>query len=457
MLDKYIVALIGLMIFFKSSFFDGNLIPAINIGGTGSLGIYDIVFLFLTLVAIVKFTTVHNKALKYTVYNKLYLMFILLGIVGVINAVYTGTGFHLAAKEARDFFLYLIYFYILLLGCNEKNILKLTKYIVVLGVITSIFSVLQAVAGDRIAFLFGKVITLRTAGSEVEGVTRVASGGLATINLAFFICLASLTKSIKRKTLVAFLILAVGVFISFNRGTWLSIILALIALLPFVEGKVRLKFIKVFSVISIIAVLIITASYSGALGTKLSRYGDAVVERFISFLPSNLKDDGSTMDRVAETEIVFNKFKSRPVFGHGIGAITQENVGPEQVSWGYVHNGYMYILFKLGITGLVVFLLFYLLFVYRAVLGFKKIAEPKFKSIYLGSLLFLISIIPHSIASPRIMEGKYIVIITIAMGLIELIRYYSMSHLHDNDDNSNRANADDLFSKKIGFSQPKLR
>lgn len=445
MLDKLIVILIGLQVLLRASFFDVSIIPQLDIGGANSLGIQDLLFFALLMTVFLKLFSGRKNAIERSAPTVLLTVFLILGLLGVVNAVFTGTGFHLAAREAREFFLYIIYFMVLSLSPSDSNVKKLTNIVVAMAVLASLFSILQIFLGDKIAFLYGKVGTLNTLDSAVEGVERIGSGGLATINLAFFICLSILLQKIDKKYLVIFGILSIAILVSFNRGTWLSIILALMFLYPFVERKLKSGYLKIFIILGVSGVLIFGAGFLGVLGQKMELYTVAGIDRFASLMPGQVEEDGSVQGRLKETEIVFKKAMERPLFGYGLGAITQDNfmqggVYSIQVdSWGYVHNGYLYILFKLGFTGLFIFLLFIIVFISRAVRFLHSIQDARLKPVYLGSLLFIVSIVPHSVASPRIMEGKYIIIIALALGLIELIRYLSIQGLkYDNSSKSSQ-------------------
>jgi len=440
MLDKIIILFIGVQVFFRSSFFDVRMIPVLDVGGANSIGVQDLSYFILFSAVFMKILSGRKNALRWGASDKLFSLFLFMGVVGVVNSIVTGTGFHLAAREAREFFLYALYFAVLSLNPTESHIKRLTTILVGLAILTSLFSILQVTSGDRIGFLFGKIITLRTLGEDIEGVTRVSSGGLASINFAFFVCLASLLHKADKKNLVLFGILSVATFISFNRGMWVSMILAVLALYPFIGGKLRDRYLKILLILGLSGAMLLGAGGLGVLGSKIQQYTEAGVSRFMSVMPGQIEEDGSTLGRLEETKIVFEKFKLRPWIGHGLGAITQENImirgekdHSERVSaWGYVHNGYLYVLFKLGIFGLVIFLAFMYVFIRRTIGGVKYIYDERLKSVYLGSFLFIVSILPHSLASPRIMEGNYITVIAIALGLIELIRFFSLGGKQQN-------------------------
>lgn len=464
-MDKAIILLLSLQVLFRSSFLDDRLLPYLDVGGTTSLGLNDLSFFLLILITFVKLTTESKNALIWTIPNRFFALFMLIGLIGFVNAATGETGFHLAGKEARYFFVYLIFFSVLALDYNEKNIKYITQSIIVLALVTAIFSVLQVVVGERIAFLFGKVSTLNTLDSDVEGITRVGSGGLATINLAFFVILSVMLIKITNKNILLLLVLFAALFVSFNRGTWVSIILALIVIMPFIGKELRLKSIKIMSVLGVLMAAIFVFGIWGVLGGKVQGYAEAGVARFSSLLPGQIENDGSTMDRFKEADTVFTKYLNKPIMGYGLGAVTQDRMvvrgeqgeKVKQESWGYVHNGYLYVLFKLGAVGLIVFLVMIFSFVYRGLVALKSMPESKEKTYYVGYLMFVVSMVPHSIVSPRIMEGKYITVIAISMGMIELIRRYLLNNDYSHQEESQELSSGMVDVKKGKYESVRLR
>ncbi len=428
MIDNAIILLLGVQIFLRASFFDSNLLPTLDVAGASSLGFHDLSFFLLLLLSFIKIISNQEHSLKGSWGAILLGLFVVLGLIGVVNATLGETGFHRAARESRDFFLYILFFVVLSLKSKKSNIKKIVFVLLLFASITSILSLLQIFIGDRIVFLSGKVQTLNTLNEEVTGITRVGSEGLSSINLAFFICFASLLIKISTKKIVLIFLLLFGLFFSFNRGTWFSIVLALIMIFPFLSFKSKKRFFQISMIFLILGTLLITMGSMEFLGGITRNYLTAGIDRFTTIKPEEITRDGSTLGRLEEAKIVFNKFLERPIIGHGIGAVTQKGIIVKQEGkakrlgeWGYVHNGYLYILFKLGIVGLLIYFLLIVVFFIKGIRGMKLCVNTYFEPIYTGSLLFFISIIPHSMVSPRIMEGKYIIVISISLGLIELI------------------------------------
>ncbi len=430
-LDTIIIYLIAIQIFLKASFFNMALIPGIDLVGSSSFGIHDLFFFLLLLAIFVKLISGDRNGLSITTPVVFLLLFLVFGAFGIINAVMGETSFHLAAKEARGFFLYLIFYGILSLIPNKSNFHKIIFLTTIIASLTSVISFLQVILPTQLEFLSGKTLTLRTMGHDIEGVTRIGTNGMPTITFLFFYWLINLFQKINLKNIFFTILLSIGIFISFSRGTWLAIILSILSVFPFVGGSVRKSFIVFFSVSFLLGILVLPVALYGFLGTKIQTYVTSGVDRFTSLTPTNLANDGSTQGRIKESKLIFEKALSRPIIGHGLGAVTQKNFMSlndktgyhEKIqSWGYVHNGYLYIFFKLGLTGLFLFLVYIFSILIRSIKMLKHIKDIEIKPAYLGSSLFLLAMIPASITNARIMEDNYIIIIAVTSGLMELSR-----------------------------------
>jgi O-antigen ligase len=164
------------------------------------------------------------------------------------------------------------------------------------------------------------------------------------------------------------------------------------------------------------------------MGGRVKTYLDAGTDRFATMTVAGMQEDNSFMGRFEESRILLEKLKNRPVLGFGLGALTQ------RVTWGkegnkeslrsyetgYAHNGYVYLTYKLGILGLLAFLLLFVYFSVKSLKMIKRLKDPEIGAIYVASVGFVISIVPHSLVNPRNMEGKWIIIIASAMALSHL-------------------------------------
>jgi O-antigen ligase len=140
---------------------------------------------------------------------------------------------------------------------------------------------------------------------------------------------------------------------SYRRGAWVAFLAALVFLLFFspAESKLRRKIpVRFLAVLAVVAV---------AFGFLLLRTSilQSVIVRFSSI--SNLTDDTSNLFRVFDALNAFYTFLHHPILGTGYGGryefvFYSTLVAPAEF-WDSVsrtcHNGYLYILYKMGLVG----------------------------------------------------------------------------------------------------------
>lgn len=427
MYDKTLLFLIGLQVFLHASFLPAYELPSFNIGNA-SIGIGD------ALLAMSMFPLFFRRSLEggqiqgRAVLSKALMgLFILIGIVGlIVGATSDGIGLNLAVREGRSFFLYLLYFPVLTFSRNKDSVFRLVVVLSIIAVLTSLAALVQQFYPNALFFIGGKVRMVQTEGRSVAGVLRVSLPGLSTVALAFLVSLFLITRRFTKLLLVILLINLLGLMLSFNRGTWASLLISLalcILLLPGVSNIKRLVgYIAAISTGILLFSLIIV---SGLLGEKMQKYELAVKDRFTSLSLERADKDRSYSGRYLEAKLALGRISPIEfLFGRGLGAFVKEPVrqdaGQDIVHRGYLHNGYAYMISKLGLLGLLVFLLFISTCFLRFKGYAKRMEDPFLKSIFCAAVVFLVSAVTQSWINPRIMEGQWIIIIAFTSALAEL-------------------------------------
>lgn len=412
-----------------SSIISPQIVPRLSAGGA-SVSFTDFLFIFFIGSIFVSRQMNKNEVVPVRSYaTALMVVFIGVGLIGFLNGTFSkDVGINLAVREGRNFFLYCVYFICLGLSRDEKNIKWFVNIVLFLAFLTSLFSILEAVGVNRLGFIAGKIRTLTTGGEEMAGVTRVSLPGVSVINLAFFILFFQLTQRISALRLSLMLLVSVGFFLSFNRGAWLSTILAMFTVFFFLPSVLKKQVAIKGFIVLFLGFLLCIAGWAGVLGSRMEKYLDAGADRVTTMTASGMQQDRSFMGRFEESRMLLEKLKNRPLLGFGLGALTQ------RVTWGgeddkeslrsyetgYVHNGYVYLTYKLGVLGLLAFLLLFSYFSIYSLKMLKRSKNPEIGAVYAASICFVISIVPHSLVNPRNMEGQWVFIIASAMALSHL-------------------------------------
>jgi O-antigen ligase len=210
-----------------------------------------------------------------------------------------------------------------------------------------------------------------------------------TFLAAAFLLDAKDTSS-KRKFLLLTAGFVVAAFLTGTRGVLASLAAGSFAyfLLLRHEGKVSLR--RVLSMLSVPVLLallvtfVLTASRAIDMGALMGRYTEA--------LTSEMLEDDTVQDRVMEALDGWNAFSRNPVLGEGLGYRTESvyHIGgiefqPQML---FMHNFYVYLLAKLGITGVVVFVGFLASIIRCAAREYFR-RPPSFEKYFFGSMVAL--------------------------------------------------------------------
>lgn len=224
----------------------------------------------------------------------------------------------------------------------------------------------------------GKLIALSIAyGGYVQERSQFIffAGAIAT---ALFFELLSKQERLKAKGLlaVAFVVCALAVLFMGGRFAAASLAATLLVMLVLRRKRHRLLTAGVVFGIPFLAAGMVLANWS-----SLSGSGGIVGELAERFSPVDFTEDLSYVGRVAQFYAVMQIVRANPAIGNGMGGEVSF-VAPEYADLiigdsTYVDNGWGYILAKMGVTGLLVFLALIGAFFWSATKGWpREIPDP---------------------------------------------------------------------------------
>jgi O-antigen ligase len=167
---------------------------------------------------------------------------------------------------------------------------------------------------------------------------------------------------------------------------------------------------RFFSVIPIaIPILLITVSVLTTVEGKVGTYSVAVITRAGSLISGgavrNTQDTWS--DRVREVEEASEALSESPLFGIGFANPYRSGGRFLNDRGTYVHNGYASVLLKMGLVGLIPFLLMIIVFIFRGFRLWKQVKNPFFQAIALGLTTGLVGLLIANISDPRFTGNAY--------------------------------------------------
>jgi O-antigen ligase len=204
----------------------------------------------------------------------------------------------------------------------------------------------------------------------------------------------------------------------FQRHLWVSIVcgVLLVSALNFRTNKG--KILKVFS-FGIFIVLVF-------LGVALLRieplttYLNLITTRAETLTSPGKVDNWEI--RLVENKYAKEKILSHPIWGIGFDKPYRPQIyGPDDnIEW-FIHNGYLWILLKLGIAGFIPFLWFSYIFVKRGLKHWNQMKDNLFKAIVLGSVCSYLGIAVGNLATAHFMQNWEVAVIGMSFGINELI------------------------------------
>ncbi len=235
---------------------------------------------------------------------------------------------------------------------------------------------------------------------------------MATLVASFAAFLRARTRAVSVAALVLGLIGLIALGVSFTRGYWMAAGLACTLVAVMLRGPVRR--IAAFWLVLLVVIVsggitIFSAKFIGILISMADR---------LSTFTSPLRVL-SVQERMAETRAALDMIRSSPVFGRGLGAEVSY-MSPLQhhvVTGSFVHNAYLFIWLKLGLIGLVSFLIFYVQGVRMAVRAAARSASPLARALLVSCVAVLIAAVPLSFTSPQFYDKSSALVLALMLGL----------------------------------------
>lgn len=246
-----------------------------------------------------------------------------------------------------------------LVAHDEKHANIMLRVIVGLAVVLCFISLAQSLFGLGLSFSGeSRVEILDESSGGMAGVARSLVPGMPLVLFSYFLALLAITRKAKMSWLWGIVLFATlgAIFVSFGRALWaMTTVMSLISV-ALVGRKAFVRFV----LIAVIGGGILFAILSVAKPAVI----DATVIRVMSVFGEG-RSNSSLGWRLTENHFAIPKILSHLWMGLGLGAeykprLIELKYFSEQTH--YIHNGYLYILLKLGVVGLLIYAALYFRF-----------------------------------------------------------------------------------------------
>jgi O-antigen ligase len=411
------------IVFITANFIDPERLPLLTLGPI-SLHITDLILLFLIAIVLVKSLIVPGFHLKLTPLAFPLLWFSLATIISVITASHNPSfDMHWILRKYRPLFYYFIFFAVINLIRKKKQLKVLINGLLLLAVLGSLAFLVQTI-DPNLQLIKTKSADLKTAGEVFLGVVRTFS--LAD-KLIYPMLIISFSLLIFRKGLNSRLrilivaVLAIGLFLTFQRNLWLTLISMIILMVIILSWEYKIRILNFFLIGLMILIILISIP-----GTSIINYMDAGLNRITRGLdPQTLAQDDSTQWRVMEMGYAFQSIAQHPLLGVGLGnfyrpAVTRDVYTPYTLRY-YIHIAYLWVFIDMGLVGFIPFIWLYGLIIFRGFTHWYKVEDPKLRAIALGITLGILGCSISNFFMPNYIQDWALVVYPILFGINELI------------------------------------
>ena len=412
-----IIALVSSIVFEES-------LPPVSIG-LGNLYVPDLILLLLLMLSLLNFLKKDNN-IKFNVVEIFLILFILSIVISAVNAIkFNSVSINDGLGRFRILSYYLMYFTVIFLIRSNNQLKVFGRGIFILGIIVSMAMVLQAILGDSVKIMPGRVEAAYSS-AGFDDATRILPPGQMLVHFLFVISGSVLAFSEELKNRKLFYLLLVvfgaGELLTYNRSFWVSAFVVFFgAFVLFRKSNKYGVILKVVVPILVAFLFFISISYFSP-SQFLNGHLISIEKRFSSLFENNLFESDSLRYRTEENRAAIKVIKGNPVFGNGLGNKYRNVIDPLfEDRETYIHNGYLWILLNAGLVGAIPLIFFFMTFIWKIKKVAMKSPDSFVRSVKVGVGLATITALLINFVNPVTMMAKSIVVIAVAMGIVRVL------------------------------------
>ena len=411
-----IIAILYLYYSFKNSFFGLCNIILLHIfilKQSEAITFVEVFFglYFLVVISGWFFKKIFLKGERILVDNIDYYLFIflLICVSSIIPAILFNVSLLKWFRELIPLLTYVLFFLVVDLVKEKKQFKIIALCFLLLSLYVAVHNLILYKKSVSSAIQFWQVVASRVTYNEPLFFTIITVA----------VCILIFSKSLRTKLLMGGIIsfFSIALIVTFSRGYWIATLLSVLVVFFIISIRMKLKIIGYSAALVLIGLLIIIFFF-GNLGTFII---NAIEERFETL--GEIRTDISFLNRLVESKAVLSFIKLNPIIGYGLGKtyIFRPLIPREMPTW-YVHNGYLYLVFKVGMIGLFFIMAFFLRVIYNGYLVYRGEKDSFYKALTLGIISLFIAMIPLSVSSPQFHAKDSALIIAFGAGIIEAIK-----------------------------------
>ena len=308
-----------------------------------------------------------RKKRKLDIYDYLFYILIITGIISTIFSI--DKNLSIFGKDLRhEGFLSMLSYYLLFINWKiygtKEDIKKYIKLLVIIGVINSIYSLLQIYTPFNFIIRYAKDVSMA---SGMCGNPNFFGSLIVTV-MSIVMCNFLMNKKIDKKEIITIILLFIALINSQSTGPFLTFVITILFLIFFLKNKNYLIIKKLIILIIILLVTYASIYFVNKIGYKSERCEMCdIIESVNTGGNGRVRSWKNSLDIVKDYPIVgvgFDNFYlayPNPDIKDAITYVITNGVMKPKVNYILIydnaHNVYLHTLVSTGILGLIPFLL----------------------------------------------------------------------------------------------------
>ncbi len=378
----------------------------IPIGGD-DIELRDILFWLTVMAVVIGYLTEENRSKYRSAVNLPLVIYLGIAVLNIPVSVYHGASTLRILIELETVLYCITFFLAIYLLYDRRLVLLLVKFILVIGAIVSVTTLITALPLPMREWILGirkSVYQHQVYGGAYE---RVIPEAYCLILICFFIALLSLLNAStfkKRLGFMALVFIYSGTIIkSLARGIWFSVLVALGVAIVLMEWEAKVR-VTLAILVLVVAFAVVEPLIASIFST--SSLVEAAKWRFTTISWSGPSQTDTVSIRLYESGLAIKKIAKNPVLGIGLGSRYYSRNLRGKMLPTFVHNGYLWTALKMGLPALGVFLWFCIAFLYNNHIEIRRVQDPVLKSIATSMFYAFAAMLILNNSSPVFMDPR---------------------------------------------------
>jgi hypothetical protein len=397
----------------------------------GTMYATDVILLGAFVLIVVRLLAEPGFSIVRTPLNVPMISFMAVAAVSTVGGIVRSwVAFEDSLGEARSVASYLLFFVVVNLVRDERQLRWLGKGLCLLACAVAAMMAIQYAIGSSLTVVPGRVESLRTEGQVYAGVTRLIPPGASLVTVMFTVTTVMVSmqrvKAMGAAKLFQWLLLGLGLLLTFFRSYWVTTGLSLLILALISSGHTRRRLAMCCLVAALLVAPLFLFARMEAKSPPMELL-QASADRLLSLGREETYADSDSSLRYRDIENKYALFQiaSQPILGLGLGAayrpflIGRDWEGVRGTA--FIHNGHLWLIVKTGLLGYLAFAWLSAVFLFRGFKYWRRVPKLWMRATVLGFTLAYLATLIISVVEPTLLYQSWTPVIGVMLGFNEAV------------------------------------